>query len=66
MKITVIEYTGIEHHVNCRSFEFRTNQVANWIRIECDDGSKETIHGIATIKAEWTHPCIDGDFVKGI
>ena len=52
MKITVIEYGGTEHHINCKSFEFRTNQVANWIRIKYQDGSKEMIHGVATIKAE--------------
>lgn len=47
MRITVVEYGSTEHHINCKSFEFRTNQVENWIRI---DGSKE-IHGVATIKA---------------
>ena len=52
MKITVIEYGGTEHHIKCKSFEFRTNHVENWIRIECEDGSKEIIRGVATIKAE--------------
>lgn len=52
MKITVIEYGGTEHHINCISFEFRTNHVENWIRIKHQDGSKEMIHGVATIKAE--------------
>lgn len=52
MKITVVEYGGIEHHINCKSFEFRTNQVENWIRIKYKDGSKEIIHGVATAKAE--------------
>ena len=52
MKITVIEYGGTEHHINCKSFEFRTNHVENWIRIKHQDGSKEMIHGVATIKAE--------------
>lgn len=52
MKITVIEYGGIERHINCKSFEFRTNQVANWLKIKYQDGSKEIIHGVATIKAE--------------
>ena len=51
MKISVIEYNGTEHHIDCASFEFRTNQVQNWIRIKYQDGSKEMIHGIATIKA---------------
>lgn len=52
MKIAVIEYGGTEHHVDCKSFEFRTNQVENWIRIKYQNGSKEIIHGVATIKAE--------------
>lgn len=52
MKITVIEYGGAEHHINCKSFEFRTNQVENWIRVKYQDGSKEIIHGVATIKTE--------------
>ena len=52
MKITVIEYGGIEHYINCKSFEFRTNNVANWVKIKYQDGSQEIIHGVATIKAE--------------
>lgn len=52
MKITVIEYGGIEHYINCKSFEFRTNQVENWIRIKYRDGRQEMIYGVATIKAE--------------
>lgn len=52
MKIIVIEYGGKEHRINCESFEFRTNQVKNWIRVKYQDGSKEIIHGVATIKAE--------------
>ncbi len=55
MQITVVGYSGIEHHIECESFEFRTNQVDNWIRIRIKykDGIKEiTIHGVATIKVE--------------
>ena len=52
MKITVIEYGGTEHYIHCASFEFRTNQVENWLKIKYQDGSKEIIHGVATIKAE--------------
>jgi hypothetical protein len=52
MKITVVEYDGAEHHINCKSFEFRTNQVENWVRINYRDGSKEIINRVATIKAE--------------
>lgn len=52
MKITVIEYNGTEHHISCKSFEFRTNQVENWIKIKYQDGKQEMIYGIAAIKAE--------------
>lgn len=52
MKVIIIEYDGTEHHIECKSFEFRTNQVANWIRIKHLNGSKEMIYGIATIKVE--------------
>ena len=52
MEIIVIEYDGTEHHIDCKSFEFRTNQVANWIRIKYQDDSEEMIHGVATIKTE--------------
>ncbi|MBR4315175.1 MAG: hypothetical protein IKP66_09725 [Lachnospiraceae bacterium] len=52
MKITVIEYNGTEHHISCESFEFRTNQVENWIKIKYQDGKQEMIYGVATIKSE--------------
>lgn len=52
MTITIIEYGGTERHINCESFEFRTNQVENWIKIKYKDGGKEIIHEVATIKAE--------------
>lgn len=52
MMITIIEYGGIPQQIECESFEFRTNQVENWIRIKHKDGSKEIIHGVATIRAE--------------
>ena len=52
MNITVIEYDGTEHNIECESFEFRTNQVDNWIRIKYPDGSKEEIHDVCVIKAE--------------
>lgn len=52
MNITVVEYDGTENHINCKFFEFRANQVSNWIRITYQDGSKEIIHRVATIKVE--------------
>lgn len=52
MTITVVEFGGAPRKIECESFEFRTNQVENWIRIKYKDGSKEIIRGVATIKAE--------------
>lgn len=52
MKITVVEYGGTEHRIECESFEFRTNQVTNLIRIKRLDGSTEVIRDICAIKAE--------------
>ena len=52
MTITVVEFGGAPRKIECGSFEFRTNQVENWIRIKYKDGSKEIIHGVATIKSE--------------
>lgn len=52
MNITVVEYDGTENHINCKFFEFRANQVSNWIRITYQDGSKEIIPRVATIKVE--------------
>ena len=52
MQITVVKYDGTEYHIECESFEFRTNTVENWIRIKYKDGSKQLILNVATIKAE--------------
>jgi len=52
MTVTIIEYGGTPRQIECESFEFRTNQVENWMRIKYKDGSKEIIHGVATIRAE--------------
>lgn len=51
-KLLVIEYNGTEHRIECESFEFRTNQVTNWVRIKHSDGSTEVIHDICVVKAE--------------
>lgn len=50
MKIKVIKYDGIEVIYDILSFEFRTNQVSNWIKIKCKDGTCVFIKGICTIK----------------
>ena len=48
--LTVIEYGGEKHVFNCESFEFRTNQVFNWIKIKFADGTSKEITGVAVIK----------------
>ena len=50
MKIKVITLNGETKEIECDSFEFRSNQVANWIRIKTAD-TTEMIHGIAVIKS---------------
>jgi hypothetical protein len=50
MQIIIIKYDGTERNIKCKSFVFRTNQVDNWLKIYKEDGSKEIIYGIATIK----------------
>ena len=49
MKIKIILYTGEEIIKDCDSFEFRTNQVSNWIKCKKND-KNEIIHNIAVIK----------------
>ena len=49
MKLMIIKYGEEPVEKECDSFEFRTNQVANWIKLKKGD-EVETIHGIATIK----------------
>lgn len=50
MKLKIIKYGGESKIIECESFEFRTNQVANWIRIKYMDNSEELIHGVCVIK----------------
>lgn len=52
MRIILIEYSGKQHEIECESFEFRTNQAVNWIRIKKFDGSIEMIKGVCVVKAE--------------
>ena len=51
MKITIIEYGGKGKHIECNSFEFRCNQVSNWIMIKTND-TTYTIHDICAIKVD--------------
>ena len=50
MKLTVIEYGGEPRQIECESFEFRGNQVTNWIRIKKTDGCEALIHNVCVIK----------------
>lgn len=49
MKLTIITLDGDHHDIDCDTFEFRSNIVANWIKIK-KNGWEETIHRVATIK----------------
>ena len=50
MKLKIIKYGGETKIIECNSFEFRTNQVANWIKIKYTDNSEELIHSVCVIK----------------
>ena len=50
MKLKIIKYGGESKIVECNSFEFRTNQVTNWIKVRKEDRNKELIHNICVIK----------------
>lgn len=49
MKLLIIRFDEESMEKECDSFEFRSNQVSNWIKIKKDDNI-EIIHGVATIK----------------
>lgn len=49
MKLCIIKYVGTKIELECDSFEFRTNQVANWIELT-QGGKKNIIHNIAVIR----------------
>ena len=50
MILTIIEYGGVSRQIECEFFEFRCNQVTNWIEVRKADGNKELIHNICVIK----------------
>lgn len=49
MKLLIVKFGEEPLEKECDSFEFRSNQVANWLKIK-KGTETETIHGIATIK----------------
>ena len=50
MKLKIIKYDGTEIFVNALSFEFRTNQVTNWIRVKTNDGEVTYVHDVCVVK----------------
>ena len=52
MKIIIIKYGGEPEEIECESFEFRCNQVNNWIKIKKADGNVTMIHNICVIKTQ--------------
>lgn len=52
MTLTIIEYGGKQRQIECESFEFRSNQVTNWIRIKKADGCEALIHNVCVIKTQ--------------
>lgn len=57
MELTVITLKGEEQTVICDSFEFRSNNVTNWIKYHLNSVNvTEYIHDVAVIKSakyEW-------------
>lgn len=50
MKIKVIKYDGTEMFYDALSFEFRTNQVSNWIKIKFGEGKVIVIDNVCVVK----------------
>ena len=55
MKLKLIKYDGTEIVLDALSFEFRTNQVTNWLKAKVVDEQKTimsdiTIHDVCVIK----------------
>ena len=50
MKIEIVKYDGTEMFYDAISFEFRTNQVSNWIKVKFEDGTEDVIHDVCVIR----------------
>ena len=50
MTLTIIEYGDEPRQIECEYFEFRCNQVSNWMRIKMADGCEALIHNVCVIK----------------
>lgn len=49
MKLKIIKYDGTEILYDALSFEFRTNQVSNWIKVNTDDEAI-IVHNACVVK----------------
>ena len=50
MKIEIVKYDGTEIFYDAISFEFRTNQVSNWIKVKLEDGTEDVIRNVCVIR----------------
>ena len=50
MKLKIIKYDGTEIFYDALSFEFRTNQVSNWIRVKVNNGETIIIHNVCVVR----------------
>ena len=57
MVISIIEYGGVTRQIECESFEFRCNHVANWIKIKKSDGSEEIVRDVCVIETLEQETC---------
>ena len=52
MSIVVITYNGTEvRYDDVLSFEFRSNQVSNWVRLKTDGKDPIYIHNVCVVKS---------------
>ena len=57
MTIEVMKYgDGKLTSIECKSFEFRTNQVSNWIKVRHFDDREELIREVCVIKCKEDMP----------
>lgn len=50
MRIEIVKYDGTEIFYDALSFEFRTNQVSNWIKVKLEDGTEVVIRDVCVIR----------------
>ena len=50
MKLKIIKYDGTKIYYDVLSFEFRTNQVSNWIKVKTNDGETIYVHDVCVVK----------------